>query len=197
MGKILLVSVWPIAATTTVIANIFLFFFITSPLGQVKGASTTQPIEFRASYQQLFTALPSSGNSVEENIVIRDARVEIIRQFLERYKSPLEPHAKLLASTADKYNLDFRLLPAVAMQESTLCKNIPENSYNCWGYGIYGDNVLRFDSYEKAIEKVAEGLSNNYIYDGLTTPEQIMNRYTPSSNGSWAQAVRSFMEQME
>ena len=196
MHKLLLVSVWPIATATTLIANIFLFSFIAPSQGHVKGTSTTQPIEFRTNYQ-LFTAIPSYRNSVEENITIKDARVEIIHQFLARYKSPLEPHADLLVSVADKHNLDFRLLPAVAMQESILCKIIPEDSHNCWGYGIYGDNVLRFDSYEEAIEKVAKGISNNYVYAGLTTPEQIMSRYTPSSDGSWAQAVRHFMEQME
>lgn len=195
MGKLLLLGLWPFAAITTLsIAIVFFFIFPIHP--QVKGAKSAQAIGTQTHYR-LFTALPSSQNNVEQDVTVDDARVEIVRQFLTEYESPLEPYASLLVETADKYNLDFRLLPAVAMQESILCKYAPEDSHNCWGYGIYGDNVWMFDSYEEAIETVAGGLSENYIYDGLTTPEQIMNRYTPSSKGSWADAVRLFMEKME
>lgn len=197
MHKFLLVGFWPIATVTTLVVT-FIFFLI-FPLGTqgtVKGAKTAQNVELRTSYQ-LFTALPSLDNTVEENLTVEDARVEIVRQFLNQYNSPLFSHARLLVDTADKYNMDFRLLPAVAMQESNLCQKIPDESYNCWGYGIYGDKILRFASFEDAIEKVAKGLADDYIYVGLTTPELIMRRYAPSSNGSWAQSVSHFMEKME
>lgn len=195
MHKILLIGMWIATTAFTLLVTIFFFFLFPSG-GTVKGASDVQNVSLITSYS-LYTALPSSQHDVQEVIVAQDARVEIIRQFLERYDSPLLPHAKLLVDTADTYNMDFRLLPAVAMQESGLCKKIPPDSYNCWGYGIYGDKVLRFSSFEEAIEKVGKGLSGDYIYDGLTTPELIMSRYTPSSNGSWAASVRHFMESME
>lgn len=195
MKKILLLGVWFVATITTFSATAFILLLSTSK-GQVAGAQTARNIEQHTSYE-LFTAVPSFENIIDESITIKEARVTIIEQFLKRFDSPLLPHAKLLVETADKHNLDFRLLPAVAMQESGLCKIIPNDSYNCWGYGIYGDKVLRFTSFEEAIGTVAKGLSSNYIYDGLTTPELIMSRYTPSSDGSWARAVRHFMEQME
>lgn len=195
MYKLLLVGLWPIAAITTLTVTILFFITFPSGAGSVKGAKTAQDVEKKSSYK-LFTALPVEA-SVEESMKITDARVEIVKQFLNRYDSSLESHAKLLVETADTYHLDFRLLPAVAMQESTLCKKIPPGSFNCWGYGIYDDNVLRFESYEQAIEAVGKGISSDYIFDGLTTPEMIMKRYTPSSNGSWAEAVRGFMEEME
>src|SRR5690348_9141537 len=50
-----------------------------------------------------------------------DARPQIIERFLKRYDSPMKPHdeyGKKLVDIADKYNLDYRLLPAIAMQES-------------------------------------------------------------------------------
>ena len=83
------------------------------------------------------------------------------------------------------------------MQESTLCKNIPKNSYNCWGWGIYGNKITRFESYEQAIETVSKGLKENYIDQGLVTTYQIMQRYTPSSNGSWANAVNWVIRHIE
>ena len=83
------------------------------------------------------------------------------------------------------------------MQESTLCKKAPKNSYNCWGFGIYGKKVTRFDNYHIAIETVTKTLATKYKDQGLETPEQIMSKYTPSSNGSWAKGVLGFMERME
>lgn len=129
-----------------------------------------------------------------------DARPQIIERFLKRYNSPMTPHdeyGKKLVEIADKYNLDYRLLPAIAMQESNLCKKIPANSYNCLGYGITATTTFRFESYEAAFEKAAMGLKKNYIDKGLDTPEKIMAKYTPSSNGSWAHSVNRWIWEME
>src|SRR5258708_1963918 len=56
-----------------------------------------------------------------------DARVQIVTNFLRRHESPLDAdvYGKKLVTIADKYTLDFRLLPAISMQESNLCKVIP------------------------------------------------------------------------
>src|SRR5688572_4674582 len=64
---------------------------------------------------------------------LEDARPHIVANFLERHGSPLKPYdhfGQYLVDIADKYELDFRLMPAIAMQESNLCKKIPEGSYN-------------------------------------------------------------------
>jgi|SRR5581483_775586 len=196
MRQILLLGLWPLATVTTLSISILLYFILPLNTLHTTAMKTPKNVELHTGYQ-LYTAMPSNDNVLGESVTVTDARIEILKQFLTKYKSPLLPHAKKLVETADKYNLDFRLLPAVAMQESTLCRTIPENSFNCWGYGIYGDKIMRFTSYEEAIERVGKGLSSDYVYDGLTTPELIMSRYTPSSNGSWAASVRQFMEEME
>jgi hypothetical protein len=126
-----------------------------------------------------------------------DYRVANLEGFFQKHSSPLYDHAKLIVKTADKYGLDYRLVPAIAMQESTLCKNIPKTSYNCWGWGIYGNQVVRFQSYEEAIETVSKGLKEHYIDKGFVTTYQIMQKYTPSSNGSWANAVNWVIRHIE
>jgi hypothetical protein len=131
---------------------------------------------------------------------IGDARPVIVAQFLDRYNSPMEPHdeyGKKLVEIADRYELDYRLLPAIAMQESNLCKKIPANSYNCLGFGVHSQGTLRFESYEVAFDTAAKGLKKNYIDKGLTTPEKIMTKYTPGSNGSWALSVNRWISEME
>lgn len=143
-----------------------------------------------------YAALPTSQNTFAANISEQDGRVEKIRQFLHRYNSPLEPYAKDVVEAADEYGLDYRLIPAIAMQESNLCLKIPENSYNCWGFGIYGTNVHRFSDYKDGIYTVTRTLAKKYKTRGLVTPEQIMTMWTPSSNGSWAHSVNYFMEKL-
>ena len=146
---------------------------------------------------QLYTALPAEGGGFSFGVVGADARPVIIRQYLAKYNSPLESYADLIFQTSQKYNLDYRLLVAIAQQESNLGKKIPANSYNAWGWGVHSQGTLGFSDWEEAIETVAKGLRENYLDKGLTTPEEIMSVYTPLSSGSWAFGVRQFMGEME
>lgn len=146
---------------------------------------------------QVYAALPQSSGEVAGVATAADAREEIIRQYLEKYKSPLLPYAAQILEASDKYGLDFRFLVAIAQQESNLCKKIPADSYNCWGWGIHSRGTLRFQGYPEAIETVARGLREDYFNKGYTTPEEIMGKYTPLSPGTWAKGIRQFLEEME
>jgi hypothetical protein len=147
---------------------------------------------------RVYASLPDQPKAVSTTIEKADARVEIVKKYLDRYNSPLYTLAPTLVENADKYGLDFRLLTAIAQQESNLCKIIPEDTFNCWGWGIHSAGTLGFNSYEEGIETVSKGLKQNYVDKGLTTPELIMTKYTPSSpNGAWAKGVLSFMEEMQ
>ena len=127
----------------------------------------------------------------------QDIRVANLKYFFRKYESVLYDQSEFIVKMADQFKLDYRLIPAIAMQESGLCKNIYEGSYNCWGWGIYGNTVTRFGSYEEAIETISRGLKTNYIDKGLTTPEDIMRKYTPPSTGSWAFGVNFFLKIIE
>lgn len=186
--KVLLIFFWLPVAFLLLITSLVLFFFFINQEAEKQAVLTLSKEGFLTKSLIL--------GAYDSHIIAADARSQILKRFLANYKSPLEPYAQLLVETADRYNLDFRLLPAIAMQESNLCAKIPENSYNCWGFGIYADKVIRFDSYERAVETVAKTLSENYSRNGLLEPEEIMRKYTPQSKGSWAYAVLHFMEQM-
>lgn len=143
---------------------------------------------------QVYASLPTTFPTISAQTEVKDARVELVKQYLEGYNSPLTPYAQKIVEEADKNKIDFRLIPAIAQKESNLCKLIPYGSYNCWGWGITSVSSLSFDSYEAGIETVSRGLKENYIDEGFITPEQIMTKYTPSSpNGAWAKGVRQFM----
>lgn len=143
-----------------------------------------------------YKALPTLNSQTAVSLNSQDARIDVLRDFFKKYNSPLLSHAQFIIDTADKYSIDYKLIPAIAMQESTLCKKIPKDSHNCWGFGIYGSKITRFDTYEQAIETVTKTLARDYVSKGLTTPEAIMSKYTPSSNGVWADSVSLMMDKI-
>jgi hypothetical protein len=145
-----------------------------------------------------YAALPSDQSEISGNVIEKqNSKAEKVRSFLAKYNSPLEPYAVDVVNAAEEYSLDYRLIPAIAMKESTLCKKIPNGSNNCWGFGIYGGKVTKFSSYKEGIYTVSKALATRYRDRGLVTPEQIMTMYTPSSDGSWAREVNLVMSQIE
>lgn len=127
-----------------------------------------------------------------------DSRPVIVDNFLSRHRSPMSGMGAVFVREADKYNLDYRLLPAIAFQESTLGKKIPRGSHNAFGWAIYtgANSGATFNDWEHAIEVVAKGLKVKYLDQGLSTTEAIMGRYTPDSDGSWAFGVNFAIEEM-
>ena len=146
---------------------------------------------------KVYASLPSNTPSVYERIISADARPEIIRNYLNINRSPLEPHADYIVEISDKYGLDFRLITAIAQKESGLCRVIPPESYNCWGWGIHSKGTLRFSSFEEGIETVSRGLKLNYIDKGYATVDEIMKKYAHPDSTTWAEGVSMYMRQME
>lgn len=199
LKSVLLVSIFliltPVALATSS------FALITMAAGNqkrpdVKGM-TTNLIESPKSGVQVFASLPDTAPEVSIETKASDAREEIIKQYLQKFSSPLALHAEKIIETSDKYGLDFRLITAIAQKESNLCKLIPPNSHNCWGWGIHSRGTLGFDSYDEAIETVSKGIKEEYIDKGFVTLEEIMSKYTPLSPGTWAEGVAAFMGEME
>lgn len=177
-----------------------------SPTPEVKSMSVQRT---GSSPQLLYSAVPDKIVNIRTAIKPADGREEMLRQYLAKYNSPLEKHADLLVEVADKYDFDFRWMVAIAQQESNLCKKIPEGSHNCWGWGIYCVDydqeeqkcnqmqVVEFDSYEQAIRKIAPKLKEKFLANEDTSAEEVMQTYTPPSDGSWALGINQFMNQME
>ncbi len=198
MKKMYLVLSWLLLASSTVLLATYTAQTVISPTKQPIVIATPWQAEI-ASSETSYQATVGEVKGIETTIEGEDARADLVANFLKRHDSPMKPHdeyGKKLVEIADKYNIDFRLLPAIAMQESNLCKKIPEGSYNCLGFGIHERGTLMFDSYEAAFERAAREIKKNYIDQGRSTPEEIMKKYTPSSNGSWASSVNQWMAEM-
>lgn len=149
---------------------------------------------------KLFVALPQQESYVSDQVTAVDARSKIITNFFQGYNAPLANFSSTFVEVADKYQLDWRLLPSIAMQESNGGKKVIANSYNPFGYGIYGSLTIKFKSWEEAINRVGKALREDYLNQGLKTPYQIMAKYTPpslSKGGAWAKGVSTFMEELQ
>lgn len=137
------------------------------------------------------------SGQIKGNVVVADARPLLIERYLAKYNSPLTPFADLIFETSQKYALDYRLIVAIAQQESNLCRKMPPNCINCWGVGIHSRGTMCFNSYPEAIEWFAKYLKEEYFDKGLTTPEEIMKKYCPLSNGSWAFGINQFLDELD
>lgn len=146
-------------------------------------------------------AAPHSPNASaalvsESTQVTFDNRSFVLKAYLEQFNSPLAPFADSFITNADKYNLDWRLVASISGLESTYGKQIPYNSYNGWGWGIYGDNVLRFNSWPEGIETISKGIRENYLKDKPESDPYFIGP-TYAASPTWAVRVDFIMSQME
>ncbi|MDO8486963.1 MAG: hypothetical protein Q7S45_01535 [Candidatus Curtissbacteria bacterium] len=143
-------------------------------------------------------ALGSDADSLNGQVLgvqIADLRPLLISKTLKN--TILEPYSNYMVEIADKYDIDYRLIPAIAMKESGGGNKAPKNTFNAWGFE---NGKTQFDSWEQAIDIVGKTLKVRYIAKGLITPEQIMPVYAPpaiAAGGKWAQDVNYFFSKME
>lgn len=163
-------------------------------------AATNTPLENLTMIQEsynAYTATPEILGVSSAMIVAKDGRISLVDNFFKKYASPMFGLGKDIVEAADRNKIPFGYLPAIAQCEGNLGKTIPNNSFNTWGWGIYGNTMTKFNSWQDAIETVSKGLRTQYFDLGLNTPEKIMPKYTPPSQGSWANCVNTFLEELK
>ncbi len=133
---------------------------------------------------------------ISSQAVKQDNRTQILHAYLAQYNSPLADHADTLIKEADANNLDWRMVAAISGVESGYGIAIPSNSYNAWGFGIYGSNVRRFNSWDDGITVVSTSLRKEYMDGrGATTVYDIGATYAASP--TWAYRVQGNMDSIE
>jgi hypothetical protein len=141
----------------------------------------------------------ASSASIQTPIAVKqrvDNRAKILERYLQSKDSPLAPFANEFVTDADKYNLDWRLVAAISGVESTFGQAIPPYSYNGWGWGVYGDNVIRFKSWPDGINTVSQGLRERYIDKwGGKDIYQIGAMY--ASSPAWANHVNFYLNNID
>lgn len=138
----------------------------------------------------------TSSNDASDEIISRklDKEAQILQKYLAKFNSPMQDHAQDFIDAAKLYNLDWKMLPAIAGVESTFGKHIP-GGYNAYGWGVYGTNVIYFESWTHGIYTVAKGLREGYLNKGLMEPYAINRVYAASP--TWGKNVTYFMDDLE
>ena len=127
-----------------------------------------------------FLALNDAANQkLEDDKVKADA----IDTYFKEHDMPLEGMGMKMVIEAENNDLDWRLLPAISVRESTGgkfdCKKVDNNAFG------WGSCKIGFKTNEEAIETVARNLGGNNPntarhYDNKTT-KQILRAYNPPS----------------
>ncbi len=123
-----------------------------------------------------------------------DPRASVLKDYFAKYNSPLENNAQDFIDAADSNNIDWKLVPAIAGVESTFGRFIP-GGYNGWGWGVYGDQAIYFNSWRDGIFTVSRGLKEEYINKGLKNPYEMNRVYAASP--TWGQKVSYFLKDIE
>lgn len=124
-------------------------------------------------------------------------KAKAIDAYFAKREMPLEDTGMKMVEEAIKNDLDWRLLPAIAVRESTggkfECKKVPNNAFG------WGSCKIGFKTNEEAIETVARNLGGNNpktakYYDEKTTKEILRAYNPPSIVPKYAEQVMSIMD---
>lgn len=131
-----------------------------------------------------------------------DPRAIKINKVFDKFKCPMAGNGDFIVTSADENNIPYWLVPAVSFQESGCGKKTPnvtgvEESYNAWGYGVWGGRVKTFDSWEHGIATLSKYFAKNFYSKDITDLCEIMKTYTPPSKGSWCEGVKYFGEMIQ
>ncbi len=115
---------------------------------------------------------------------------ERLRAWLDDVDSPLTDHAETIIEAGVAYDVDPRLVVAIAMTESTAGHHKPAGSHNAWGWGGDGPSGLAaWDSWPEAIDHFTWRFSE--LYDASSIDRAMERRYCPPCDGHWLSTVRS------
>jgi hypothetical protein len=118
-----------------------------------------------------------------------DTRCRILQKFFRNYQSPLQRFSLSFIKAADQNGLDWRLLPAISMVESSGGKYFQRNNVFGWNSGR-----TRFQSIEAGIRYVASRFAQSPIYAGRGTMG-ILQRYNPAPK-DYPPKVTHFMREL-
>jgi hypothetical protein len=139
---------------------------------------------------------PKVDPTVDQSAQILKAEAQAIDGYFARHDMPLRGMGATMAIESELNNIDWRLLAAIAVRESTGGKNACDNSkHNDFGWGSC---KIGFKSDEEAIKTIAQNLGgNNPVtakrYDNKTVI-QILHAYNPPTIiPKYAEQVMSIM----
>ncbi len=122
----------------------------------------------------LALAVAASANTVTDGpSLVADQRTQRLEVFFQSFGCPAPHHVKEYVGTADNFDIDYRLLPAISVLESTC--GVHQRLNNRWGW----DSARKgFASFRAGLEYIARQLAEGHYYKGKTLEEKV-RMYNP------------------
>jgi hypothetical protein len=128
------------------------------------------------------------ANHVPPSDYRKDSRFEALRKFFVKGECPAQEYSAAFLEAADRYELDWRLLPSLSYVESTGGKQARNNNLFGWDSGR-----AQFSSPTEGIHQVGYRLAYSALYRDKDLDE-VLATYNPSAE--YAQKVKFIMRQI-
>lgn len=122
------------------------------------------------------------------------ARGLAINDYFQDRKMPLAGYGEYMVAAADRNGIDWRILPAIAIRESS--GGIHACGFNPFGYGSCKGEVGKFESWEEAIDVVSEALGSGRYYSGKDLRAKLETYNPPSIVPTYADEVIAIMKKI-
>ena len=132
---------------------------------------------------------PIHAQDIVQSRYENDSRLSKLRTFLINARSPIQHLAEDFLAAADRYGLDWRLLPCISLIESGAGKQYKRNNIFGWNSGREP-----FASIRESIDVVASRLANSKLYRNKELDAMLAtyNRYP-----KWAEQMKSLMRRLD
>jgi hypothetical protein len=117
-----------------------------------------------------------------------DPRSSALKTFFEKQDCPTQHYIDKFLEVADRYELDWRLLPSLAYVESTGGKSAQNNNLFGWDSGR-----AHFSSPVAAIHEVGYRLTHSVLYKDKDL-DGVLATYNPGAD--YARKVKAVMQQI-
>lgn len=140
-------------------------------------------------YAEKLLELEKERLEIEASAILEHQRkVSALSSYLYSLGSPMAPHAELIITSASQCGVDYRLVMAIAGNESYYGKVGGGKYYNAWGWGPY----IHYSSWEESIPSFACSFAKHYVFQGYSTVETIAPKYGAVDQQKWIKNVYWF-----
>jgi len=124
-----------------------------------------------------------------DSLAVEDQRHAKLETFFQSFGCPAPYHVKEYLGAADTYAIDYRLLPAISVLESTC--GIYQRGNNRWGWASARKG---FASFRAGLEYIAHQLAEGRYYKNKTLEEKV-RMYNPRPQ--YARQLDSLMRKID
>ena len=154
-------------------------------LEKIQQQFKTMKIIMRAIAAFTLVASAYANTTAGSSSVLLDDRYQKLESFFQSFGCPSPHYVNEYLGAADSYAIDYRLLPAISVLESTC--GVYQRLNNRWGW----DSARKgFSSFRAGLQYIARQLSQGRFYRDKSLEEKV-RMYNP--NPQYAKLVRKLM----